>query len=72
MANDAAQYETVLSEDAALRLGRWDGGELYRPRQRVVQRLRDEWSAWPDPTLETFTLMADGDKVAIEYRIQAT
>src|SRR5512137_2751875 len=71
-ANDAAQYEAVLSEDAGLRLGRWDGGELYRPRQRVVQRLLDEWSAWPDPALETFTLMAEGDKVAIEYRIQAT
>ncbi len=71
-ANDAAQYEAVLSEDAALRLGRWDGGELHRPRQRVVQRFLDEWSAWPDPSLETFTLMAEGDKVALEYRIQAT
>lgn len=71
-ANEAAPYEAVLSEDAGLRLGRWDGGELYRPRQRVVQRLMDEWSAWPDPTMETFTIMADGDKAAIEFRIQAT
>ncbi len=71
-ANDAAHYEAVLSEDVALRLGRWDGSELYRPRQRVVQRFLDEWSAWPDPTLETFTIMVDGDKAAIEFRIQAT
>jgi hypothetical protein len=71
-ANDAADYEAVLNEDAALRLGRWDGTELYRPRRRVVQRFLDEWSAWPDPTLETFTIMAEGDKAAIEFRIQAT
>lgn len=70
--NEAARYEAVLSEDAGLRLGRWDGGELYRPRWRVVQRLMDEWSAWPDPTLETLTIMADGDKAAVEFRIQAT
>ena len=70
--NEAARFEAILSEDAGLRLGRWDGGELYRPRWRVVQRLMDEWSAWPDPTLETLTIMADGDKVAIEFRLQAT
>jgi predicted N-acetyltransferase YhbS len=69
---DVARYEAVLSDDAALRLGRWDGSELYRPRWRVVQRLIDEWSAWPDPKLETLTIMADGDKAAIEYRLQAT
>ena len=71
-ANEAAHYEAVLGENAALRLGRWDGSELYRPRRRVVQRLIDEWSAWPDPTLETFIVMAEGDKAAIEFRIQAT
>ena len=37
-ANDPAQYERVLHEDAGLRLGRWDGGEAYRPRDRVVRR----------------------------------
>ena len=56
--NEAAHYEAVLADDAALRLGRWDGSELYRPRRRVVQRFRDEWSAWPDPILETFTIIA--------------
>ena len=71
-ANDAVRYESVLSDDAALRLGRWDGSELYRPRRRVLQRLMDEWSAWPDPRLETLTIMVDGDKAAIEFRIQAT
>ena len=57
-ANDTAQYEAVLSDDAALRLGRWDGSELYRPRWRVIQRLSEEWSTWPDPKLETLTIMA--------------
>jgi ketosteroid isomerase-like protein/predicted N-acetyltransferase YhbS len=71
-ANDTARCEAVLSDDAALRLGRWDGSELYRPRWRVIQRLTDEWSAWPDPRLETLTIMSDADKAAIEFRLQAT
>jgi predicted N-acetyltransferase YhbS len=70
--NDQACYEAVLSEDVGLRLNRWDGREIYRPRQRVVKRLMDEWSAWPDPVLETFDVLAGKDRVAIEYRIQAT
>jgi predicted N-acetyltransferase YhbS/ketosteroid isomerase-like protein len=70
--NDPASYATLLSDDAALRLGRWDGSELYRPRKRVIPRLMNEWSAWPDPTLETLTIIAAGDKAAIEFRIQAT
>jgi ketosteroid isomerase-like protein len=71
-ANDLAGYEAVLSEDAGLRLNRWDGREIYRPRQRVVKRFMDEWSAWPDATLETFDVLTNGDRIALEYRIQAT
>jgi predicted GNAT family N-acyltransferase len=71
-ANNLAGYEAVLSEDAGLRLNRWDGREIYRPRWRVVKRLMEEWSAWPDPMLETFDVLANGDRVALEYRIQAT
>ena len=70
--NDPDHYAAVLHDDAGLRLYRWDGSEMYRPRHRVVKRLMDEWSAWPDPTLETFTTMADGSKIAIEFRVQAT
>src|SRR5258706_13668504 len=69
---NAALYETVLNEDASLLIGRWDGGEIYRPRQRVVERLINEWSAWPDATLEEFTVIAEDDVVAMEFRIQAT
>ena len=69
---NAALYETVLNEDASLLIGRWDGGEIYRPRQRVVERLVNEWSAWPDATLEEFTVIAEDDVVAMEFRIQAT
>ena len=65
-------YEAVLCEDAGIRIGRWDKGEVYRPRWRVVKRLMEEWSAWPDPTLEAFDVLADGEHVAIEFRIQAT
>ena len=69
---DAGRYESVLNEDASMLIGRWDGGEVYRPRQRVVQRLIDEWSAWTDASLEEFTVIAEDDLVAMEFRIQAT
>ena len=69
---DPARYEAVLSEDVGMRLNRWDGREIYRPRQRVMQRFMDEWASWPDPTLEGFEIVANGDRVALEYRIQAT
>jgi ketosteroid isomerase-like protein len=71
-ANDAARYEAILSEDVGMLIGRWDGGEIHRPRQRVVRRLLEEWSAWPDPTTELLNLLANGDQAAIEFRIQAT
>ena len=34
--NDVARYEAVLSEDVGMRLHRWDGREVYRPRKRVM------------------------------------
>jgi GNAT superfamily N-acetyltransferase len=70
--NDVARYEAVLSEDVGMRLNRWDGREVYRPRKRVMQRFIDEWSSWPDPSLEGFESIVQGDRVALEYRIQAT
>lgn len=70
--NDSAKYERILSEDVGMRLTRWDGSEMYRPRFRVVERLTREWSAWRDATLETFGILAEGDRVAVEFRIQAT
>jgi GNAT superfamily N-acetyltransferase/ketosteroid isomerase-like protein len=69
---DAGKYEEVLAEDAAMRIARWDGGEAYRPRDRVMKRLMEEWSAWPDPTMETFTVLGEDVRAAVEFRIQAT
>jgi hypothetical protein len=69
---DTIRYEGVLSEEVGMRLNRWDGREIYRPRKRVMQRFIDEWSSWPDPSLEGFEVVAEGDRVAVEYRIQAT
>ena len=37
--------------------------------ERVIERLRSEWAAWPDPRLETLSVVADGDRAAVEYRI---
>jgi predicted N-acetyltransferase YhbS/ketosteroid isomerase-like protein len=70
--NNPTQFEAVLSEDVGLRLNRWDGREIYRPRKRVMQRFIDEWSSWPDPSLESFDVLAQGNRVAVEFRIQAT
>src|SRR5512143_117202 len=70
--NEAACYEAVLSDEVGLRLHRWDGREVYRPRSRVMARLMEEWSSWPDPTLESFDVLAQGDRAAVEFRIQAT
>jgi hypothetical protein len=52
----------------------WDGREVYRPRSRVAARLMPEWSSWSDPTLEVFDVLAHAyaDRVAVEFRIQAT
>jgi len=69
---DSSLYESVLNEDASLLIGRWDGGEVYRPRQRVVERLNSEWSTWSDATLEEFAIVAEDDRAGVEFRIQAT
>jgi GNAT superfamily N-acetyltransferase/ketosteroid isomerase-like protein len=71
-ANDPDQFATVLHDDVGLRSYRWDGSQMLRPRHRVVPYLMDEWSAWPDPSIETLTITADGARIAIEFRIQAT
>src|SRR6185369_11760400 len=71
-ANTAEAYAAALTEDAGMRLMRWDGLEGYRPRQRVVDRLQAEWSAWPDARLECLSILAEGERAAVEFRIQAT
>ncbi len=72
IANDAEAYEPILAEDVGLRLWRWDGGEAYRPRERVIRRLMQESSAWRDVTMQTCSLLADRERAAVEFRIQAT
>jgi GNAT superfamily N-acetyltransferase len=69
---DTVLYESLLNDDVSLLIGRWDGGEIYRPRQRVVERLINEWSTWSDSTLEEFTIIVENDLAAVEFRIQAT
>jgi hypothetical protein len=71
-ANNAAAYEAVLSDDAGLRLYGAEQSEAHRPRRRVVERLRAEWSAWPDARLETLTMTAGPERAVVEFRVQAT
>ncbi len=55
-----------------MRIGRWDGAEAYRPRHRVIERLCAEWSSWRDARLQTLNIIADEQRAAVEFRIQAT
>lgn len=70
--NDPLKYEEILTEDAGIRIGRWDGAEAYRPRHRVIERLREEWSSWHNARLLTHNIIADEQHAAVEFRIQAT
>jgi len=69
---DPARLTEVLAEDAGMRIWGWEGGRAYRPRDRVMRALLDEWLAWPDPSLEIIGLLVNGNRVAVEFRIQAT
>ncbi len=71
-ANDPARVADTLHQDSLMRIYRWDGGDACRPRERVVQRLQEEWAAWPDAKLEIFRINAGDDSAAVEFRIQAT
>ena len=57
--NERAGYERILAEDCSLRAWRWQGSESHRPRQRVIARMMEEWSGWPDAHLETYNILAD-------------
>lgn len=70
--NDAPGIEAALHEDVSLRVWRWDGLITTRGRDRVANWFQAEWAGWPDATLETFTPIAERDRAAVEFRIQAT
>jgi hypothetical protein len=62
----------LLHEDVTLRVWRWDGLITTRGRDRVAGWFRDEWAGWTDATLEVFAPLAESDRAAVEFRIQAT
>lgn len=68
----APGVEAALHEDVSLRVWRWDGLISTRGRDRVAGWFRAEWTGWTDATLELFTPLAEGDRAAVEHRIQAT
>ena len=71
-ANDTAAFEAVLAEEAGLRRMGWNGAEAYRPRARVIGHFQSEWATWPDARLECLSILAEGERAAVEFRIQAT
>ncbi len=68
----AGAYDAVLADDAGLRLLSADGAEACRGRDRIARRLLAEWSAWPDARLECLSALVEGDRAAVEFRVQAT
>ena len=71
-ANSDSALEAVLADDAGLRLMGPDGLEAFRPRERVAARLRSEWLDRPDARLECLSTLVEGERAAVEFRIQAT
>ncbi len=69
---ERVRLEAVLAEDAGMRIGRWDGAEAYRPRHRVITRLLQESFAWRDATWHLIEMIANENRAAFEFRIQAT
>ena len=72
IANDAARFDALLAPDVGLRLSGIHGGEAHRPRVRVVRRLLDESTTWRDARGQLIAAMAEEDRIAIQFRIQAT
>ncbi|MBI5651854.1 MAG: hypothetical protein HZC40_15670, partial [Chloroflexi bacterium] len=72
IANDAARWETILTDDAGLRVATLRDGAVYRPRARVIKRLMDEASAWRDATVQLQSILIEDHRVAIQFRIQVT
>ena len=70
--NDESRYELILRDDVGMRIWGARQSELYRPRARVIKRLIEEWSRWNDASIEMISIVTNGDRVALEYRIQAT
>src|SRR5437763_10732463 len=66
-ANNAAQYAALLDEQAGLRIWHWRGQDVRCPRERVIARLMEEWSAWPDASVETGGILAEGERAALEF-----
>ena len=68
---DTAELRSSLREDAILRVWRWDGAIATRGRQRVVDRLQQEWQDWSDASLEVFAPAGETQPAAVQFRIQA-
>lgn len=70
--NDPAQYALILSDDVGLRVWNSSGIVTHRPRTRVIDYFMEEWSAWNDAMISLQSVITIDERIAIEYRIQAT
>jgi ketosteroid isomerase-like protein len=71
-ANTLAAWDDLLTPDAGLIRAGVPSGEIYSPCVRVARHLMNEWSTWHDARAQLLSAMADGNRVALEFRIQAT
>lgn len=69
---DGPGFAQHVVEDVLLRIWDWQGREICRPRERVFERLRDEWSAWDRPHLDILEITADDHRTVIEFRVFTT
>ncbi|MBI5032836.1 MAG: GNAT family N-acetyltransferase [Chloroflexi bacterium] len=70
--NDPILYERILQPMVGIRVWNPNGLRVARPRNLVIQFLIAEWSAWNDATIELLSSAATQDRIAVEFRIQAT
>ncbi len=69
---DEGGFEKRVADHAVLRLWRWDGHEIHRPRQRLYRRLADEWAAWDRPVLEIQRSIGEDLHGVVEFRVLTT
>lgn len=62
----------ILAEDSRVRIWSWQGRQVARDRARVIGLVRDDTERWTDARYTLLNVVGDAEKIAMEYRIQAT
>ncbi|MEM9490022.1 MAG: GNAT family N-acetyltransferase [Myxococcota bacterium] len=71
-AGSVEAFAEHIADHAILRLWRWDGREQLRPRDRLFRHLAAEWAAWDTPILEILSIVVEGERAVVEFRVQTS